>query len=118
MSLTSVDLPDPLTPVTAVRTPSGILTSMFLRLFSRAPRILRSPFIDGRRAFGVVRGFTVARTAPAQQFLRRALEDHMAAEVAGARTEIDHVVGDADRLLVVFDDDHGVPEIAKARERR
>ena len=39
MSLTSVDLPDPLTPVTAVSTPSGIATSMFFRLFSRAPRI-------------------------------------------------------------------------------
>src|ERR687887_2315739 len=63
MSLTSVDLPDPLTPVTAVRTPSGILTSMFLRLFSRAPRILRSPFIDGRRAFGVGIDFAPVRYA-------------------------------------------------------
>jgi hypothetical protein len=53
MSLTSVDLPDPLTPVTAVSRPSGILTSMFFRLFSRAPRMTSSPFSAGRRAAGV-----------------------------------------------------------------
>ena len=38
MSFTSVDFPDPDTPVTATRQPSGISTSMFLRLCSRAPR--------------------------------------------------------------------------------
>ena len=32
MSLTSVDLPEPLTPVTAVSVPSGIATSMFLQV--------------------------------------------------------------------------------------
>ncbi|MGH2168232.1 hypothetical protein ACQ1Z1_14235, partial [Enterococcus faecalis] len=37
---TSVDFPLPLTPVTAVSTPSGNLTSIFLRLFSRAPFII------------------------------------------------------------------------------
>ena len=36
MSLTSVDLPDPLTPVTAVRTPSGNETVTFCRLFTGA----------------------------------------------------------------------------------
>src|ERR1700730_11754819 len=53
MSLTSVDLPEPLTPVTAVSTPSGIDTSMLFRLFSRAPRMTISPFIAGRREVGV-----------------------------------------------------------------
>ena len=53
MSLTSVDLPEPLTPVTAVSTPSGILTSMFFRLFARAPRMTISPFSAGRRLPGV-----------------------------------------------------------------
>ena len=52
MSLTSVDLPEPLTPVTAVSTPSGMLTSMFFRLFSRAPRMTISPL--QRRAAGTV----------------------------------------------------------------
>ena len=36
-SCTSVDLPEPLTPVTQTRRPSGIATSMFLRLCSAAP---------------------------------------------------------------------------------
>ena len=52
MSLTSVDLPEPLTPVTVVNRPSGMLTSMFFRLFSRAPRTTISPFMAGRRPFG------------------------------------------------------------------
>src|SRR5438445_12161189 len=63
MSLTSVDLPEPLPPVTAVSTPSGILTSMLLRLFARAPLMIRSPFIDGRRPFGVGIDFAPVRYA-------------------------------------------------------
>ena len=39
MSLTNVDLPEPLTPVTATNAPSGITTSTSLRLFSFAPLI-------------------------------------------------------------------------------
>ena len=53
-----------------------------------------------------------------EQLRRAALEDHLAAELAGAGPEVDHVVGGADRLLVVLDDDHGVAEIAQARQRR
>ena len=37
MSLTSDDLPDPLTPVTATKTPSGISTVMLSRLLALAP---------------------------------------------------------------------------------
>ena len=39
----------------------------------------------------------------------RALEDHVPAVLAGARAEIDDVVGRADRLLVVLDDDTVLP---------
>src|SRR5690242_21649101 len=39
MSKASVDFPEPLTPVTTVSAFSGTLTSIFLRLFCRAPRI-------------------------------------------------------------------------------
>ena len=42
----------------------------------------------------------------------------MAAVLAGAGPEVDDVVGRADRLFVVLDDDHGVAEIAQPRERR
>ena len=38
ISLTSVDLPEPETPVTQVKAPSGKLTSMSRRLCLRAPR--------------------------------------------------------------------------------
>jgi hypothetical protein len=49
MSLTSVDLPEPDTPVTQVNTPSGISTSTFFRLCSRAPRRLSDPRAGGAR---------------------------------------------------------------------
>src|ERR671910_2240329 len=52
MSLTSVDLPDPDTPVTATKHPSGNDTSMFLRLFCRAPRTVRHLPPGGRRHAG------------------------------------------------------------------
>src|SRR5258708_37148207 len=51
MSVTSDDLPDPLTPDTATKVPSGIATSMSFRLFARAPRITSFlPFPARRRA--------------------------------------------------------------------
>ena len=42
----------------------------------------------------------------------------MAAVLARAGPEVDDVVGRADRLLVVLDDDNRVAQIAQARERR
>ena len=123
MSLTSVDFPEPLTPVTAVSTPSGIVTSMFLRLFARAPRMTSSPFSAGRRVFGVGISRVPTRYAPV-------IDSGSSISARGVPwkitwpprspapgPEVDHVVGDADGLFVVLDDDHGVAEIAKARER-
>ena len=53
MSLTSVDFPDPDTPVTATRQPSGNATSMFFRLCSRAPTTVSIRFgSTGRRVAG------------------------------------------------------------------
>jgi hypothetical protein len=54
MSLTSVDLPDPDTPVTHTNPPSGIETSTFLRLFSAAP-LMTMAFLafNRRRVLGV-----------------------------------------------------------------
>ena len=123
--MTSVDLPEPLTPVTVIRTPSGISTSMSLRLFSRAPLMTIAPRVVGRRCFGVSIDSSPRRYAPVSEPLpssssvgRRALEDQLAAVLAGAGTEVDHVVGGADRLFVVLDDDDGVAEIAQPRQRR
>ena len=56
--------------------------------------------------------------AALHQLLRRALKDHVAAEIAGARPEVDDVVRRPDRLLVVLDDDDGVAEVAEPRQRR
>ena len=45
-----------------------------------------------------------------------ALGDDVAAVLAGAGAEVEQVVGGADRLLVVLDDDDGVAEVAQALE--
>jgi regulator of RNase E activity RraA len=37
--------------------------------------------------------------------------------LAGAGTDVDHVVGDPDGVLVVLDDEHRVAEVAQAHER-
>ena len=52
-----------------------------------------------------------------QDVLDRARHDDLAAVLPRARPDVDHVVGDADRLLVVLDDDHGVAEVAQPHER-
>ena len=123
--MTSVDLPEPLTPVTVVRTPSGIVTSMPLRLLARAPLTTMAPRVAGRRAAGVDDRALAAkiragqRPVPVgQQRRRRSLEDDVAAVLAGAGPEVDDVVGGANRLFVVLDDDDGVAEIAQPGERR
>ena len=99
--------------------------SMSLRLFARAPLMTISPRVGGpaslRRSDGPLAAQVGARERAAavlKQTGRRALENHVAAVLAGARTEVDDVVGGADRLLVVLDDDDRVAEIAQARERR
>ena len=124
MSLTSVDLPDPLTPVTAVSTPSGNDTVTSCRLFSRAPWTTisrfgreRSPHRRGLdlESFGEVR--TRHRVAAGEQLVDGAGDDHLSAVLAGAGTDVDHPVGGADRVLVVLDDDQGVAEVAQPDQR-
>ena len=48
----------------------------------------------------------------------RAGGDDLAAMDAGLRPDIDQVIGGADRLFVMLDDDHGVAEIAQPFQRR
>src|SRR5690606_19463945 len=52
----------------------------------------------------------------AGEVLGGAAEDDLAAEVAGARSEVDDVVGGADGVLVVLDDEDGVAEVAQVLE--
>ena len=51
-SLTREDLPLPLTPVTQVNVPKGMETSIFFRLFSRAPRTVSRLPLPLRRCWG------------------------------------------------------------------
>jgi len=53
MSETSVLLPDPEAPVIATSLPSGIVTSIDFRLFSRAPRTTIARPLPFRRVPGV-----------------------------------------------------------------
>src|SRR3569833_2411582 len=48
---------------------------------------------------------------------RRALSYHAAAVHAGAGSHVNHIIGGTDRVLVVFDHDHGVAEAAQVFER-
>ena len=63
-SLISELFPDPETPVTAVKAPSGISTSIPLRLFSSAPRIFRKLPFPFRRASGTGICFLPDRYCP------------------------------------------------------
>ena len=48
---------------------------------------------------------------------RRALRHQLPAVRAGARAQVDDVVGRLDRLLVVFHHDHGIAQIAQLLQR-
>ena len=45
------------------------------------------------------------------------MRDNLAAARAGARAEVENVIGGANRFLVVFDHDDRIPEIAQAAQR-
>ena len=119
----SVLLPEPETPVMQTNLPSGIATSMFLRLFSRAPLIadrvaVAGPALvrhrDAARAGEVGAG---DRLRVGHDLIGRALGNDLAAVLAGAGAHVDQVVGGAHHRFVVLDDDHGVAEVAQAFER-
>ena len=124
--MTSVDLPEPLTPVTAISMPSGncdvdVLQVVLARaLDDDRAAARRTPRRSGSRSTLSRRRYApVSEPLPSASRCRRlALEDDVAAVLARARPEIDHVVGRADRFLVVLDDHHGVAEVAQPAERR
>ena len=135
MSSTRVDLPLPETPVTQVKQPSGkrrvdVLQIVFGRADDRQPagsfRVARGfgaicrlrPAACGigmRDAAGKIIGRQ--RILRAQNFLERSLRHDLAAARAGARPEIENVIGRADRFLIVLDHDDGIPEIAQPAQR-
>ena len=109
--------------MTQVNRPSGISAVTFLRLLPRA----LTTFI-ARRAFGGRRSGTGTISSPERYLpvsergrgddvVDRALRDDLAAMDAGAGADVEHVVGGADRVLVVLDHDHGVAEVAQPLQR-
>ncbi len=120
MSLTSVLLPEPDAPVTATSMPSGIVTSIDFRLFSRAPRTTSALPLPLRRFAGVAIDRRPERNCPVGDALHfehvcdRPLHHDLAAVDARARAHLDDVIGGADGVFVVLDDDDGVADVAQA----
>ena len=52
-----------------------------------------------------------------KHFFERALRDDFATVHARAESHVDHVVGGANRIFVVLDDDHRVAEVAQVLQR-
>ncbi len=121
--MTSVDLPEPETPVTAVNTPSGKRTRRRCRLCSRAPFTVSHLLPGCRRGLGDCDLAPPDRYAPVSDAVDVMISSGVpaatmrAAVDAGARPHVDDVIGGADRLLVVLDDEHGVAEVAQALQR-
>ena len=126
VSMISVLLPLPDTPVTQVKVPSGMLAVTFCRLFSlgaldRQPAAALGGRLApdlGHRDLAEAREILAGEAgAVAHHVLGRALGDDVAAVRAGARAHVDQMVGGADRVLVVLDHQHRVAEVAQAGQR-
>ena len=122
--MTSVDLPPPETPVTQVKSPSGMRRRDVLEIVAaRADDFELPPRISGaapRRD----RDLPLAGQIMAGQRIgiggdlgRRSLGDDLAAMHAGAGADIDDIIGGPDRVLVMLDDDHRIAEAAQAPQR-
>lgn len=123
MSLTSVDLPEPLTPVTAMSWPSGKETVRLRRLCS-ARRAPPAPAPGCAGGAAGASGSTCARQVRPgdrlrvlQQRRHRAAVHDLAAVLAGARTDVDDPVGDPDGVLVVLHHDQRVAQAAQPQQR-
>ena len=121
MPLTSVDFPEPETPVTEVKTPIGNETSTSRRLCSRAPTtVICLDASTGRRCSGSGDGASSGDVRPGERLLvgQEALErpgvHHLAAVLPRAGPDVDDPVRRADGVLVVLDDDERVAEVAEA----
>src|SRR4029077_9732387 len=136
VSTMSVDLPEPETPVTQVNRPRGICVGTAeqaqrdlrgqLRevVAARAddadlPARIRADAQPGHCDTASAREVLAGdRSGVGGDVARCALRHQMTAVRTGARPQVHDVVGLADRLLVVLDNDHRVAEVAQLLERR
>src|SRR3954451_23898312 len=81
-----------------------------------AAMVRRTPFrhLDLELAREIFAG---QRVGVAHDFGGRAFGDDVAAMHAGAGADVEHVVGEQDRVLVVLDHDYGVAEVTKSLQR-
>ena len=122
ISFTSVDLPEPETPVTQTSLPTGNSTSIPFRLCIAAPRTVKWPRSSSRRGGTAIwrapeRNWPVTDSCVRHHVLRLSLGDDVAAVLARARPHVDEPVGGAHHLLVVLDDEHGVAEPLQPLQR-
>ena len=113
-------MPLPETPVTAVRTPAGISTSIERRLFAGAP-VIRMPG-RGRPGRGGGADDLAARYRPVGESgfadrERTSLGHDPAAVASGPRAHVDHMVRRADDIGVVLDDDDGIAPAGHSPEQ-
>ena len=102
--------------------PSGNFTVTFCRLLAVAPWTVTNLPLPLRRvlcerdlaAAGEIVGGDAGLAG--EQLLERALAHDLAAVDSGAGTHVDDMVGVADRVLVMLDDEHGVAERFQALE--
>ena len=122
ISLTSVLLPAPDTPVTRDQPEREVDVTVLQVVLPRALDAEAAPLPLRRSA-----GTSIARSPREIAAGELAFDfmtcagvpggHHLAAVPPGARAEVDHPVGGLDRLLVVLDDDHGVADVAQVLER-
>src|SRR5271167_4502388 len=115
VSFTSVDLPEPETPVTQVMSPKGNSAVTFLRLFAVAPMTRSNRFGSGaRRSAGISIPRRPLKYCPVIDSGRAATS---AAVHARSGTQINDVVGLADGIFIVLNHDHRIAEIAQIGQR-
>ena len=122
--MTSVLLPLPETPVTAVNVPSGTrqveVAQVVLAGALDAAASCRCP---RRRFAGIGHGALAPqeragdRARLREHGLERPVGDDLAAVLAGPGADVDDPVGRPDRLLVVLDDEDRVAEVAQPGQR-
>src|SRR5215218_8077839 len=99
ISFTSVDFPEPDTPVTQTSFPTGNSTSIPFRLCIEAP--------------GAHKVLAGDRLGVPLDLAGRPFGDHVAAVLTCSRAHVDEPVGRPHHLLVVLDHEHGVAEVAE-----